>query len=307
MYLRSFSFLACLICCATVVTAQEPTARRRIVLMAGRPSHPPGQHEFNAGVQLLAKCLAGVPQVKAEVVLNGWPEDEKLLEQADAILFYMDGRGGHELVKQNGRRLELVQKLVDKGVGIGCLHYGVDVVPAQAGPQLQQWIGGYYENNISVNPLWEPKFESFPDHPITRGVQPFQIQDEWYFNIRFAGGGPGNAPGMLGDLKFTPLLLAAPSADVRDGPYVAPRGPFPHIVEAANRPEAMMWVVERPSGGRGLGFTGGHFHTNWGNDNFRKLVLNSFLWLAKVDVPANGVESQVSSEELKQNLDEKRR
>lgn len=287
--------------------AQGDAAPRKLVLMAGKPSHPAGQHEFNAGVQLLAKCLQNVPGLKTDFILNGWPEKDDQLLATDAIVFYMDGRGGHELVKQNGRRLELMQQLVDKGVGIGCMHYGVDIVPAQAGPQFHRWIGGYYENEYSVNPMWEPKFEKFPEHAITRGVHPFQIKDEWYFNIRFVNDVPGTEPGQLGDLKFTPLLIAAAPADVRDGPYVSPRGPFDHIVKAADRPEAMMWVVERPNGGRGLGFTGGHYHENWGNDDFRKLVLNSLVWLAKVDVPAQGVASTVSPDELKANLDPKRR
>ena len=52
-----------------------------------------------------------------------------------------------------------------------------------------------------------------------------------------------------------------------------------------------MWSVERPDGGRGFGFTGAHFHDNWGNDNFRKMVLNALVWIAKGEVPANGIES----------------
>ena len=67
----------------------------------------------------------------------------------------------------------------------------------------------------------------------------------------------------------------------------------------------MAWAVERPDGGRGFGFTGGHNHANWGNDDFRKLVLNALLWTAKAEVPAGGVQSTVTAEELKQNLDKK--
>ena len=51
--------------------------------------------------------------------------------------------------------------------------------------------------------------------------------------------------------------------------------------------------MERPDGGRGFGFTGGHDHKNWGDPNFRKLVLNAILWTAGLDVPSAGVESQV--------------
>ena len=39
--------------------------------------------------------------------------------------------------------------------------------------------------------------------------------------------------------------------------------------------------------------------------NFRKLNLNAVLWTAGLDVPAGGVESKVSPEELKANLDPK--
>ena len=92
---------------------------------------------------------------------------------------------------------------------------------------------------------------------------------------------------------------------MRDGPYVAPKGPYPHIQAAKGRPEAMMWVVERADGGRGMGFTGGHFHDHWGNENFRKVVLNSLVWLAKAVVPANGIESKVSPADLEVNLDPK--
>ena len=58
-------------------------------------------------------------------------------------------------------------------------------------------------------------------------------------------------------------------------------------------------------GGRGFGFTGGHFHDNWGNDNYRKVVLNALLWTAKAEVPAEGVESAVAPDDLDANLDPK--
>jgi hypothetical protein len=66
-----------------------------------------------------------------------------------------------------------------------------------------------------------------------------------------------------------------------------------------------MWSLERADGGRGFGFTGGHFHKNWGNADFRKTVLNALLWVTKVDVPGGGVESTVTEEDLGKNLDPK--
>ena len=61
----------------------------------------------------------------------------------------------------------------------------------------------------------------------------------------------------------------------------------PVILEAVER---VMETIGVPDGGRGFGFTGGHFHDNWGNDQFRKVILNAFLWLAKAEVPEKGVE-----------------
>lgn len=304
MLVRCLSALVLMVGLVDVCHAQD--APKKLVLIAGKPSHPPRMHEFNAGVQLLAKALAEVPGLKTEVVLNGWPQDEKVFDGADAIVFYMDGGGGHEAVKEGRRRLDMIDGWAKRGVGIGCMHYGVEVVPDQAGAEFKRWIGGHYEHMHSCNPIWEPKFSEFPDHPITRGVKPFAIKDEWYFNMRFVSDLDGNKAAEQDGLKFTPILVASPSDEVRDGPYVYPQGPYSHIQAAKGRAEAMMWAVERPDGGRGFGFTGGHFHDNWGDDNFRKVVLNGLVWLTKADVPAAGVESKVTKEELDANLDRKK-
>ena len=88
----------------------------------------------------------------------------------------------------------------------------------------------------------------------------------------------------------------------QDGPGA---GSFSIVRTKIGQPQHMAWAVERDDGGRGFGFTGGHFHRNWGDDNFRKLFLNALLWVAKADVPADGVESQVSPDDLKENLDPK--
>jgi type 1 glutamine amidotransferase len=299
----AFSLLSILLL-VTAAGAQGDIPKK-LVLIAGKPSHPPRMHEFNAGVQLLAKSLADVPSVKTEVILNGWPKDEKVFEGAAAVVFYMDGGGGHEAVKEGRRRLDMIDGWAKRGVGIGCMHYGVEVVPDQAGAEFKRWIGGHYEHMHSCNPIWEPKFTEFPDHPITRGVKPFAIKDEWYFNMRFVADLDGNKIVKKDGLRFTPILVASPSDDVRDGPYVYPKGPYPHIQAAKGRAEAMMWAVERPDGGRGFGFTGGHFHDNWGNDQFRKVVLNGLVWLTKAEVPTGGIESKVTQDDLNAHLDPK--
>ncbi len=299
------SFLALIFACSIISSNAFAQKETKLVLVAGKPSHPPRMHEFNAGVQLLAKSLAEVPNLETRVVLNGWPNDESIFENPDAVVFYMDGGGKHEVVGEDGRRLKLMDQWASNGVGLGFMHYGVEVIADQAGSQFKKWIGGHYEHMHSCNPFWEPNFVALPDHPITRGVNPFQIKDEWYFNMRFVNDISGNVKTEVEDLEFTPILVATPSNEVRDGPYVYPKGPYAHIQASKGRAEAMMWVVQRPNGGRGLGFTGGHFHDNWGNDDFRKVVCNGLLWLAKHEVPEGGVASKITPSDLDANLDPK--
>lgn len=280
--------------------AAEP---KRLVFIAGRPSHPPLMHEFRAGSLLLEKCLQGVPGVVMDRHDQGWVKDEAVLEKADAVVIYADGGGGHPALQ--GNHLETLKKLAARGCGIGFMHYGVEVPADRGGPAFKDFVGGYYEHQFSCNPIWEPEFRSFPVHPVTRGVQPFQIRDEWYFNMRFVDGFTADAVAERDGVKFTPLLVAKPSDQVRNGPYVYPSGPYKHIQEAAGRSEAMMWAVERKEGGRGFGFTGGHFHRNWGNADFRRTILNALVWVAGAEVPAGGVDSRVSEDDLKENLDPK--
>ncbi len=272
--------------------AAEPR-KKKLVMLAGRPSHGPFEHEFNAGVLLLKNKLDRVPGLEVAHYKNGWPDNEKAFEGASGIFLFADGGGGHPFIQNN--RLQLLADLMRRGVGLMCVHYAVEVPRDRGGKELQQWIGGYYEHEWSCNPMWTPEFTELPSHEITRGVKPFSIRDEWYFNMRFR-------PGMKG---VTSILSAKPSDATRDGPYVYPRGPYAHIQKAKGQTETMMWAVERPDGGRGIGFTGGHFHKNWQNDNFRKVVLNGALWICHHEVPRDGVASTVSDEEIKANLDPK--
>jgi hypothetical protein len=271
--------------------AAEPG--KKLVILAGKPSHGPLEHEFNAGTLLLKKCLTGVPGLTVEHYRNGWPDNDRAFDGVSGILLYADGGGGHPFIQFD--RLATMADFMKRGVGLMCVHYAVEVPKDRGGKQFLDWIGGYYEHMWSCNPMWTPEFKEFPEHPITRGVKPFAIRDEWYFNMRFR-------PDMKG---ITPILSAKPSDAVRDGPYVYPRGPYPHIQEAKGRAEAMMWATERLDGGRGVGFTGGHFHKNWLDDNFRKVVLNAALWICKMEVPADGLASTVTPEDLKENLDPK--
>lgn len=267
--------------------------KKKLVMLAGRPSHGPLEHEFNAGILLLKKCLSAVPGLEITSYKNGWPDKESAFEGASGIVLYADGGQGHPFIQED--RLTVIGDFMRRGVGLMCLHYAVEVPKDRGGRQFLDWIGGYYETHWSCNPIWQADFKELPEHPITRGLKPFAIRDEWYFNLRFR-------PEMKG---ITPILSATPNDATRDGPYVSPRGPYEHVQKAKGRTEVLMWAVERPDGGRGIGFTGGHFHENWKDDNFRKAVLNAAVWLCKLKVPRDGVASTVTDAEITENLDPK--
>jgi type 1 glutamine amidotransferase len=275
--------------CVLPAGAQE----KKLVLIAGKRSHGPGDHEFRAGMMLLQKCLAGVKGLKAVVETEGWVADPKVFDGAAAVALYSDGGGGNPFIQ--GDHKKTIGELAKKGVGIANMHFAVETPKDNGGPEFLEWIGGYYEDHFSCNPMWAPNYQTFPKHPITRGVKPFSCRDEWYMHMRFREGMKG----------VTPILIDKPSDAVRKGKFVYPPGPYEHIVAGSGQDEYMMWCVERADGGRGFGWTGGHYHKNWGDEGYRKVVLNALVWLCKLEVPANGVESTVTEEDLKQNLDKK--
>ena len=178
-------------------------ADKKIVLIAGHPSHGPGEHEHRAGCLLIKSCLDKIPGVTSVVYSNGWPKDVSAFDGADAILFYADGGDGHPAIQ--GERLKVLEPLMKKGVGMGCVHYAVEFPKDKGGPEFLQWIGGYFETYWSVNPHWDADYTTFPDHPITRGVKPFKIRDEWYYHMRFPEGMQ----------NVTPILTAIPPENTR--------------------------------------------------------------------------------------------
>ncbi len=283
--------IASLALCLALPTLAADT---KIIFIAGRPSHGPLSHEHRAGCLLLAKSLAAVKGVVTEVHTNGWVSDEKVFEGAAAIVVYSDGGGGHPFL--SGDRLQKIGALMQKGVGLGALHYAVEPVTAKGNAEFRDWMGGCFETHWSVNPHWDGDFKTFPKHPVTSGVKPFKTNDEWYFHMRFRDG--------MKDV--TPILSAiAPASTMNRGDGSHSGNPAVREAVKSGVPQHVMWTATRAGGGRGFGFTGGHNHLGWGNAEQRKLVLNAILWIAKSDVPANGVESTVTQEDLMANLDPK--
>lgn len=269
--------------------------RKKIVFVAGKQSHGPRQHEHNAGSLLMARQLnenAG-DKLVATAYLNGWPEDPTAFQNADSLVMFSDGQKSHVAMEHRDE----VSKLAAKGIGIGAIHYAVEMLKDESNQDLISWIGGAFEIDYSVNPHWTAHFDKMPDHPVAHGVAPFEMEDEWYFNMRFAEGMKG----------VTPILTAIPPAETMSRPDGEHSGNATvRKMVAEKTPQHVCWVYERAGGGRGFGFTGTHFHDNLANDSFRKTLLNAICWISKIDIPASGMETPTPTKaELDAYLDPK--
>ncbi len=287
--IRSWAFHCIVGAIATCAIYTPAMAADDIVFLAGARSHGPGEHEFNAGCQILAKALneqSGLG-IKATVI-QGWPKDESALDGIKALVIYADGTS----VVSNG--WGKVDELAKKGVGIVFMHYAVHPSAEEGERYYRPWIGGAFETGFSVNPHWLAALTALPNHPVSRGL-PAQIEayDEFYYSIRF----PKDRS------KVLDLVSAVPTRD-RVKHYINLWNE--NGVAGLEHPQTLMWGIERADGGRGVGFTGGHYHRNWAVDAFRTLALNAIVWAAKIEVPKDGVKSKpLSEDELNANLDNK--
>src|SRR6516162_3819232 len=258
-----------------------------------RPHGPKGNHEFVAGAVYLARTInANYPDAWAVVTtMQKFPKD---LSHADTIIVLMNHAGQAADNKE-------VQAAMKRGAGFMAIHYGVEVNKGKQGENFLKWMGGYFEPFWSVNPWWTPEFKDFPKHPVTRGVKPFKVNDEWYYHMRF-----------VDDMKgVTPILSALPPlASVQGGKEKASsHGGNPDVYKevAAGKKQVMAWAYDRPDGGRGFGFTGLHKHANLADEGFRTLLLNAVAWVSKLEVPAAGVPSKtLSRDDLEQLIDDGR-
>jgi hypothetical protein len=247
----------------TSLAADGGSAGKKIVLIAGKKSHPAGMHEYDLDVKLLKGCLDAAPNLKGVVTethFDGWPLDPKTLDTADAIALFSDGLDKPYPTEQHpflkGDHLAVIERQIQRGCGLVLVHWPL-WVPGKVGvEQFVPWLGGFcdYETppgpGMSDNVDWSKQ----ASHPVCRGLKPFTLQDEYYGNVRFMGT----------DQRFTPLL------------------PFP----GKSKEPVWAWAWNRSDGGRSVAFIAGHTHANWQIDDLRKAMLNAIVWTAQIEVPS---------------------
>jgi type 1 glutamine amidotransferase len=256
---------------------------KKIVLLGMNTDHAKGEHEYMAGLALLAECLKQTPGVEVTVIQApevmkgmgkswppGWPAEAKALEDANCIVCFCRTAGTYFL--GDAERRAKFDEIMKKGAGFVSLHWAVETTK-QLGDPFMAVLGGYYEPGYSDNPHNTSNVEQpNPKHPIANGWKPFEARDEFYYKIRLM---PSAKP-----------VFSATVKDRKGNVF---------------KDETIGWVYERennkgPLGnGRSFGFTGGHFHLNWGIPEFRRMVVNGILWTAEIDVPAGGAPVDLSA------------
>ena len=253
----------------------EPTdaSLSKIVILAGSFSKGKGEHEYFAGSALLAKMLRQTPGVAPVMAAEGWPKNERILEGAKSIVFYMDGGGKQPILAPE--KLQQIEKLAARGVGIVHLHQIIDY-PKSHTERILPLIGGVWVPGAGARGHWDGVFDRRVEHPITRGVAPFTENDGFLYKLKFVEGMKG----------ITPLLRTSPpKATLKDGEDI------------------VSWAYQRPDGGRSFVFTGCHLHESWGLESLRRFATNGILWSAGLEVPAGGAPVGLEADELRKNLD----
>ena len=162
----------------------------------------PGIMSTSLGCGVIKHCLdlsPNAPAVTTEVHLHGWPTDESTLDDADTIVLFCDG-SDHDVKAPSdlARRPAQDARQADESrlrAGGDSLH-GVRAERLAAGPSFSNGSAASSTIRPAIRrTIGIPKFKTLTRkrsrHRRTtpfRGLTPFQLSEEYYYNIRFRDG-----------------------------------------------------------------------------------------------------------------------
>jgi type 1 glutamine amidotransferase len=251
-------------------TSQCLAAGKKKVLLLGQgpDGHPKETHEYMAGVRILARLLARLPDLEVQVTRadGAWKEGPKLLERADAVVLFLS-EGARWIDADAGRR-KAFANLADRRTGLVALHWAIGTREAKPIEGFLRLLGGCHGGPDRKYAVVEVEAHvADAKHPIARGIEKFRVKDEFYYRLKFVK--------PAGSIR--PLLL----------------------VPIDGKEETVAWSWERPKGGRSFGFSGLHFHANWRLPAYRRLVAQAVLWTLDLPIPQTGLDVTIPAEELR--------
>jgi Trehalose utilisation len=240
---------------------------RLLLISQGPDGHKWNTHEFRAGVRILSRLLADLPQVEVTSIdaEESPREVPARVDAADGVVVFVSQ--GAMWIGSDPERLAAFQRLEARGGGVTALHWGIgakDPKYIEVGRSL--W-GGVHGGNDRKYVVDVKTLTPNAEHPITAGLAPLTIRDEWYYTLKFATEG-----------RVTPLWTT----------------------EIDGEPQAVSWAWERPNGGRSFGFVGLHFHENWGAETYRRFVTRGVLWTVGLEEPKPGLSLEFERKDLEE-------
>ncbi len=263
-------FLVLLLCCglfAPRLFADSPSTKLLLV-GSGPDGHPAQTHEYMAGLKVLAKCLQDVPGLEITTVRaeEPWKEGPELIARVDGVVLFLSE--GARWMNHNPKRREALEKLAARGGGIVVLHWAMGTRDAKNIDACLQLVGGCHGGPDRKYKVLETDATIVDrKHPITTGIKDFQVRDEFYYQLKF----------VKEKKDIQPLLR----------------------VRIDGKPETVAWCWERADRGRAFGFSGLHFHDNWGMQAYRRLIAQGVLWTLKMPILRDGLAVEVTAEDLK--------
>ncbi|MCA9224416.1 MAG: ThuA domain-containing protein [Planctomycetales bacterium] len=253
---------------AATASGQEKSATKRLLLLGQGPDgHPATTHEYMAGMRILESLLRDIPnlQVSVHQADGEWPEGPELLRDADAAVLFLSQ--GAKWIHAEPRRLEAFAQLAARGGGLSVLHWGMGTKEAENIGGFLKLFGACHGGpdrryKVLESPLRLPN----PNHPVAKGLSPFEAHDEFYYTLKTIDGGQA----------LTPLI----EAHIDDQWYM------------------VAWAWQRGDGGRSFGFSGLHFHRNWKLPEYRRLALQGIVWTAGLPIPEQGLKVEIAAEQL---------
>jgi type 1 glutamine amidotransferase len=241
---------------------------KRLLLIGQSPDgHPWSTHEYLAAARLFAKLLQPVKEVQT-IIVNAdepWSDGPELLDGADGVVLFVSE--GAKWLQQDRQRLAAFQRLAERKGGLTVLHWGMGTKPPEYIDDFVKLFGGCHGGPDRKFKIVTVKTDvAAVEHPVMTRIKPFQVEEEFYYQLKFVRPAGG----------MTPLL----SVTIDDAPHT------------------VAWGWERPAGGRSFGFTGGHYHRNWRLDEYRRLAAQGILWTMNLPVPAEGFPVDVTDQDL---------
>ncbi|HUG18398.1 MAG TPA: ThuA domain-containing protein [Planctomycetaceae bacterium] len=252
------SIVSLILICLTSLATSTAEAKRILLLWQSPDGHPVNTHEYETGIKIIANWFH--KNTEHQVIVSQadepWEEGPQLLNQADSVVMYL--AQGAQWIRKQPARLKAFQGYVAQGGGLCGLHWAIGSKRDEDIPDFVKLLGAIHGGSDRKYQFLKTEFRPAANsHPIQHGLKPMTIEDEFYYRLK----------------------------TVKSATPVVP------LMESLIEGEWYMtsWAWERPDGGRSFGFSGLHYHVNWGEENYRRLVFQGILWTLKEEIPPTGL------------------